>query len=376
MRKIPAPYTDPTPLFRHGGAPLRNHGAVLDFSASINPLGPPESVLRVLRSELPNIAHYPDPECRELAERLAELYYLDASQVVVGNGSNELIYAIARAFQPKRVAIVEPTYTEYLRASLLVGANVDHWLADEPNFALHPFDPAGADLVWLCHPNNPTGRGWDEDPLSLDIRAWAQSHPHTIFVVDEAFVPLSWMAPILSHHHPEEQILGLVPLACLLPNVIVLRSLTKPFALPGLRLGFSVSQPDRARLIRSQLAPWSVNALAQRAGLAALDDRQYWRRTEQWLGETIGAPASGAFFKTLHQISLELTPIPSGTNFVLACLEGLTGKELTARLRQRGIVIRDASNFVGLNDRYIRMAIRTPAENLRLFEALEAVLEG
>src|SRR5271166_3810494 len=105
MRKIPAPYTDPTPLFRHGGAPRQEHGRLLDFSASINPLGPPESVLRALRDELPNIAHYPDPECHELTERLAAVHGVEASQVVVGNGSNELIYAIARAFRPKRVAI-------------------------------------------------------------------------------------------------------------------------------------------------------------------------------------------------------------------------------------------------------------------------------
>ena len=140
MRKLTRPYTDPTPLFRHGGR-RADQRHMLDFSASINPLGPPASVLRVLRDGLGEIAHYPDPECRELTQRIAAYHNVDPEMVVVGNGSNELIYAIARAFRPKRVAIAEPTYTEYLRASLLVGAEVDHWLAEAEQFFLRPFDP-------------------------------------------------------------------------------------------------------------------------------------------------------------------------------------------------------------------------------------------
>jgi threonine-phosphate decarboxylase len=374
MRKIPAPYTDPTPLFRHGGAPQKDRGPLLDFSASINPLGPPESVLRVLRDELPSIAHYPDPECRELTERLAELHAVDPSQIVVGNGSNELIYAIARAFRPKRVAIVEPTYTEYLRASLAVGAEIDHWLAEGEDFALETFDPGEADLVWLCNPNNPTGRIWDEDPLRVSIRAWVQSHSRTLFVVDEAFLPLSWMTPLvaLDLENP-----GLILLACMLPNLIVLRSLTKQYALPGLRLGFLAAQADLAKRIRQQLTPWSVNALAQHAGLAALADRDYGRRTHQWISETI-VPYEGTstFFGVLREVSPRLAPIRSAANFVLVRLNGWQASELAARLGERGIVIRNAANFVGLDERYVRVAIRTPAENRRLFQALAAVLEA
>src|SRR4051794_17133515 len=120
MRKLTRPYTDPAPLFRHGG---RGAGRPdwLDFSANINPLGPPASVLHALQRQLNGIAHYPDPACRDLTDRLAAHHGVDPVQIVVGNGSNELIYAIARAFRPRRVAIAEPTFTEYLRASLAVG---------------------------------------------------------------------------------------------------------------------------------------------------------------------------------------------------------------------------------------------------------------
>src|SRR6516225_11995823 len=109
MRKIARPYTDPSYLFRHGGVAASQRGKGLDFSASINPLGPPKSVLAALREELPAIAHYPDPDCRALRQKLAVHHHVDADQVVVGNGSNELIYAIARALKPGRVAIAEPT---------------------------------------------------------------------------------------------------------------------------------------------------------------------------------------------------------------------------------------------------------------------------
>src|SRR5208283_2303132 len=117
----------------------------------------------------------------------ASFHGVEPEQVVVGNGSNELIYAIARAFQPKRVAIVEPTYTEYLRASLLVGAKVDHWLAEGDRFKLKPFDPEMADVVWLANPNNPTGAMWAG---AAYLTRWMQAHPRTLFVVDEAFLPL------------------------------------------------------------------------------------------------------------------------------------------------------------------------------------------
>src|SRR5262245_54507173 len=185
MHKLVRPYSDPSSLFRPGGVSPSERGRLLDFSANVNPLGPPASVLRVLREELPAIAHYPDPECRALRQKLAEHHGVDPEQIVVGNGSNELIYAIARALKPRRVAIAEPTYTEYLRASLSVGAKADHWLAEGNHFKLKPFDPEGADIVWICNPNNPTGTYWaGADHLAH----WIEANPRTTFVVDEAFL--------------------------------------------------------------------------------------------------------------------------------------------------------------------------------------------
>ncbi len=365
MRKLPPLSTDPALLFRHGGAAA---GDLLDFSASINPLGPPASVLRVLSDGLSSIARYPDPDCRALTRRL-EAEHGPGCKVVVGNGSNELIHAIARAVKPRRVAIVEPSYTEYLRASALVGAEVTHWLAEGDDFALEPFDPEDADLAWLCDPNNPTGQRW---PAIFD---WMAAHPRTIFVVDEAFCQLASggrkpPVDLLTPNHG-----GLTPLArqdvSKPANVIVLRSLTKQFALPGLRLGYAVAPPNLAALLRAQLPPWSVNTLAQIAGLAALDDTEYRARTHAWLSDQVPS-----FAECLAAALPSVHVLPSATNFILMRLKWMTAARLTQRLATRGILIRDASNFVGLDHHFVRVAVRTAAENRRLLDALVATLEG
>jgi threonine-phosphate decarboxylase len=362
MRKIPPPYTDPAPLFRHGGIAPADRAKLLDFSASINPLGPPGSVLQAIRAALPGIAHYPDPDCRELTEKLAAYHGVEPSQIVVGNGSNELIYAIARACRPQRVAIAEPTYTEYLRASLLVGAQVDHWLAEGDDFDLESFDPEGADLVWLCNPNNPTGGEWRPELLVC----WLTAQPKSLFVVDEAFTEL---------RSPESSGCAVAPLSLLpglshLKNVIVLRSLTKTYALPGMRLGYAVTAAPLAERIRDQLPTWSVNHLSQVAGLAALQDQAYLERTRDWLLQ------DGDYFWRAPTTSATFRPRRTHTNFTLLRLTDTNGPALAARLAQRGIAIRDASNFVGLDDHYLRVAIRNQKENERLLAELRSMLEG
>ncbi len=359
MHPVPCPYADPAPLFRHGGAPATDRGPLLDFSVNVNPLGPPRSVLQALRRELPAIARYPDAACQELTQRLAHEHGVEPAQVVIGNGSNELIHALPRACRPRRAAIAEPTYTEYLRASLLAGAEVVHWLADGAAFEFEPFDPGGAELVWLCNPNNPTGGLW---PPAERLAAWIGSQPRTRFLVDEAFMPL---CPAEGQH-------SLVPQLNTLPNLIVLRSLTKVYALPGLRLGYALASADVAHHLRAQLVPWSVNVLAQVAGLAALDDSAFQARTRRWL-----LAESGMFPSALTACSAQLDALPSSTTFVLLRLRNCLTATLVDHLARRGITIRDASNFVGLNDRYVRLALRTARDNQRLIVALrDALQEG
>jgi threonine-phosphate decarboxylase len=354
MRQLPRSLPRPAGLFRHGGSPP-GRGPVLDFSASINPLGPPAGVLRALRRALGSVARYPDPGCTELTARLAALHGVEPRQVVVGNGSSELIHALPRALRVTRAAIAEPTYTEYLRASLAAGADVDHWLAEGDDFAVEPFDPGGAELVWLCNPNNPTGQLW---PRSV-LLSWVESFPRTAFAVDEAFLPF----------RGDEAAVSVVSAVGRLPNLVVVRSLTKLYALPGLRLGFAVASPELAGRLRDQLAPWSVNALAQAAGVAALDDADFLGRTRA------RAEEEGDFLnRSLAGLAPTLRAVPSRAVFVLLRLRGDEAARLTAALRERGILVRDASNFVGLNGHHVRVAVRSPEDNRRLVGELSAWL--
>jgi L-threonine-O-3-phosphate decarboxylase len=350
MRKLPPSFPRPAGLFRHGGA-RAGRGPVLDFSASINPLGPPAGVLAALRRALASVAHYPDPACTELRERLAARHGVGRDQVVVGNGSSELIHALPRALRARRCAIAEPAYTEYLRASLAAGADADHWLAEGDDFTPGPFDPDGADLVWLGNPNNPTGQLWERDAL---LR-WIGSHPGVVFAVDEAFLPFL----------PDDAGLSLVAEVERFPNLVVLRSLTKLYSLPGVRLGYAVTNRELARRLRVQLVPWSVNVFAQEAGLAALDDEAFLRQTRAWAGTE-----SPYLQSRLGRLLRNARPVPSSAIFVLMRLEGEHSARLTAALQERDILIRDAANFVGLDGRYVRVALRSRADNQRLVRAL------
>jgi threonine-phosphate decarboxylase len=291
-----------------------------------------------------------------LVERLAGQHAVGPDQVVVGNGSNDLIYAAARAFRPRRAAIVEPTYTEYLRASLRAGAAVEHWLAEGPEFAPEPFDPEGADLVWVGNPNNPTGRLWPPGSLA----GWAEAFPKTLFIIDEAFLP--FRSDELRH--------TLVPAVSRLPNVIVLRSLTKLYTLPGLRLGYAVASPELISRLREEIVPWSVNALAQVAGLVALRDAPFLAQTRAWF-----TAHAEPFVDQLRACSPRLDPLPSQANFVLVRVHGIAAEWLAAELADQGIGVRPATNFIGLGEHFLRMAARGPGDNGRLLAALKAILE-
>jgi threonine-phosphate decarboxylase len=355
MRQVSRAF-DPTPLFRHGSEAARQRQPVLDFSVNLNPLGPPPSVLEALRRELDGIGRYPDPQCRALKEQLATQHDLTPDHVVVGNGSNDLIAAITRVFPIRQVVIVEPTYTEYLRAALAGEQQPEHWLAEGEHFQPEPFPLELGRLVWLCNPNNPTGQLWRRDELT----AWITGNPTTQFIVDEAFLPF----------RSDETSHSLIGAVYRLPNVVVLRSLTKFYTLPGLRLGYAVANPEVANYIQRQLATWSVNALAETAGLAALGARNWSAQTHTWLNTE-----RPELLKQLRALP-GLDPVPSQANFILLRLRERTACDVAGRLAERGIAVRDASNFIGLDDHYIRVAVRARADNQRLVEELGTLLRG
>jgi threonine-phosphate decarboxylase len=229
-------------------------------------------------------------------------------------------------------------------------------LAEENRYDPQPFDPEEAELVWLCNPNNPTGRLWSSGAL----REWIRKQRGTLFAVDEAFLPFL----------QDEREHSLLSELSASPNLVIMRSLTKVYALPGLRLGYAVTNAALADSIRNQLPPWSVNTFAQAAGLVALADSGFLARTWTWFNSE-----RKSFNQALASLSEHMDVVPSQANFTLLRLRHGTAAWMAQALAENGIAVREASNFVGLSERYLRVALRTSLDNERLLGKLASVFQ-
>ena len=329
--------------------------AVLDFSVNANAYGHSPRVARALADALARgaAARYPDDSSLSLRQALASMHGLEADQVIVGNGSAELIHLLAFAYLRRSDAafVLGPTFAEYARASCLMGAHLHSWVARAENgFQVHS-DEVLAELqrlsprlTFVCNPNNPTG-------LLLPpttIAAWADACPATLFVVDEAYV--NFVAEPAS-----ASCLGLAR-----PNLLVLRSLTKDYGLAGLRLGYAVGPAATLLAVERARPPWNINALAQAAGLAAISDQEY-------LHHSLRALRAAKEHLVCALAGLGLAVVPSSTHYFLVEVGDAAG--LRRRLLRRGILVRDCASF-GL-PAYVRIAARRPEENGRLLAAME-----
>jgi len=340
-----------------GVAPER----VLDFSASINPLGWPPGAKDAYRRALSQLVQYPEPYAETLTSALAEYHGLDPAGVLVGNGATHLIYLLARTLAARRVLLIAPLFSEHEVAFRVSGVRVDHLRLRPPDFPLS-LDRLGAfltksyDIVVLTNPNSPTGilapRAQVEELTRRCRRARSR------LVVDEAFV--DWV---------EEE--SLKQLAARSSHVIVLRSLTKFFAVPGLRVGYLIAQPRLIERLRARIEPWSVNIVAQEVALACLRDqpfvqhsRAFMTRERAWLSGQLAA------LKALH-------PVPSQANFLLVRVtdSALSASALVQTLAKENILVRACEDFPGLGKGFFRVAVRTRPENRRLLTALRVLLE-
>ena len=334
--------------------------SIIDFSASINPLGTPASVMSELRRHLKGLRHYPDPSAAELVDEIARSTGLDPKMILCGNGSTELIYLVARALQPKRVLIPAPAFSEYERACISAshfngnhsnteGIKYYHIEAkDKFRLNVDAFIDAikDRDMAFICNPNNPTGQLIRKSDIVLIADAARKSG--CCLVVDEAFIDFI----------PGESIIKKVAEN---PSLIVIRSLTKFFALSGLRIGYAVINPDLLGAITRLKEPWTVNSLAQIAGITALKDTAYQSRTFNVLRRE-----KAYLEKGLKRLGLDY--YPSRVNFYL--IRHNNAYNIVLQLREQGILVRDCSNFNGLDRSYIRIAVRTRRENMRLLAAL------
>ena len=334
---------------------------LIDFSANINPLGPAPAVLEAVCSSLQRVLHYPDRESFELRQALAGVHRVTIDNLVVANGSTELIYLLPRLLPGARGLVIAPAFSEYARALDRTGWQTEHLiLSPDDGFVLSLEKLAeklaeGFDLLFLCNPANPTGALL---PLTMirEVQRLCRA-AGTFLVLDEAFMDF----------REGESGKGLITES---GGGIVLRSMTKFFAIPGLRLGYAIGHVDVIRKCADRLEPWSVNTPAQIAGVASLADAGYRERTVRYVSTERHALAQG-----LADLS-GLAPFPSAANYLLVEMRnGFTAAELRSRLLEKRILIRDCANFQGLDGRYFRVAVRTGEENRRLLDALGEVLQ-
>jgi len=335
--------------------------SIIDFSSNINPLGPSPRVLRVLRSHLRWISRYPEVHASSLVRDLARVHNLPEETIVVGNGSTALIYRLPYALLPKSVLVLHPTFSEYERAFGLGGCRIDLVMRREVDAFRPPWQRLfeglrrGYSVVMLCNPNNPTGDVIAKDELTEFVEEAARLG--TVVIVDEAFMDFHEDAT-LKHEVLRRS------------NLIVLRSMTKCYALAGLRLGFLAASPPLAKRVREADEPWAVGALAQMAGRESLKDRNYLRRTLELIATERQYLMAG-----LDEIA-GLVAYPSVANFLFLKIiqPGWDAPRLQQGLIRHGILIRDCSSYPGLGAAYMRIAVRGRKDNSRLLRALQAVL--
>ncbi|MEH1920537.1 threonine-phosphate decarboxylase CobD [Nostoc sp.] len=352
--------------------------AILDFSASISPLGPPNSAIAAILSQIGNLKHYPDPNYSELRLALSHFHQLPSEWILPGNGSAELLTLIGRELaQLAATILITPAFGDYYRtlkaydakvlecplisseqrvlsAELSILLSTQHWLnALLPLTAVVQRSTAANSThcgLLLNNPHNPTGKLFSRESILPYLEQFA------LVVVDEAF--MDFVPP------NEEQ--SLIPVVQEYPNLVVLRSLTKFYSLPGLRLGYAIAHPDCLAKWQLWRDPWPVNTLAAAAAIAALQDTEFQQQTWAWL-----PPARNQLFQGLAEIP-GLHPQASAANFLLVESQQSTLQLQQQLLKHHQILIRDCLSFQELGDRFFRVAVREESDNQRLLTALSA----
>ncbi|MCD6582327.1 MAG: cobyric acid synthase [Desulfuromusa sp.] len=332
-------------------------GELLDFSASINPLGFPSWLRPLISSQISELAHYPDPEAGKLLAALAVHHQVETKQVIVGNGASELLYLLPQVLKHRRLLVPVPSYGDYIAMAETAGLAVDTLpLQAENGFQLDIEQLATQlkddHLVIIGHPNNPTGKLCDVQPLRQLILKYPQNH----FIIDESFIDFADPQQSLRWQRPA--------------NLIIVQSMTKSWAIPGLRLGYVLAD-QKVVAEMSRLRPdWSVNTIAQAVGVRALQDCDFLKQTRNYVDQQ-----RLDLFTRLEAIS-GLHPYAGDANFLLVRIDCPTidAATLTDKLLKKGIVIRNCDNFLELDNRYFRVAVRTTKEQQRLCNELNACL--
>lgn len=370
----------------------KNIKEILDYSSNINPYGIPESLKSRIIENLEILERYPDPDYVELREKLANLNNVNLSDIILGNGATEIIFLFMKVINPKKILIVSPTFGEYERAVKAVGTsrnsidlscsgdnkNIENKEIEIEYFELKESDDFKLnignlknelekkyDLLIICNPNNPTGK-FLKLTQTEEILKECNKYDTKLFI-DEAFIEFLADGMKESIINTEEN----------KKNLFVTRAFTKFFAIPGLRLGYGMYfDKELEQKISEKKEPWSVNNIAEMAGLTVLDDTEYIEKTLKWITKE-----KIYMYEKLNEIS-GIKVYETEVNFITGKIdeklfsEGLNVKVLREKMLEQGILIRDASNFKFLDERFFRLAIKDRASNDRVIEAMKEIFRG
>lgn len=369
----------------------KNIKGIMDYSSNINPYGIPESLKKRITENLEILERYPDPDYVELREKLAHLNKIDMSDIVLGNGATEIIFLFMKVINPKKILIVSPTFGEYERAVKATeipgdivslscsddNKNIENKEIEIEYFELKESDDFKLnignlknelekkyDLLIICNPNNPTGK-FLKLTQTEEILKECNKYDTKLFI-DEAFIEFLADGMKESIINTEEN----------KKNLFVTRAFTKFFAIPGLRLGYGMYfDKELEQKISEKKEPWSVNNIAEMAGLTVLDDTEYIEKTLKWITKE-----KIYMYEKLNEIS-GIKVYETEVNFITGKIdeklfsEGLNVKILREKMLEQGILIRDASNFKFLDERFFRLAIKDRASNDRVIEAMKEIFQ-
>ncbi len=337
---------------------------IIDFSVNINPMGPPAGVKEVLEDGLSYISIYPEPYCDSLKEKYATRLGVAPGNLIFSNGAVELIYMLLQSIRPRTVLIPGPTFREYEIAARAFQARIKQFpLLPDKGFApsLKSLIRAArdVDMVFLCNPNNPTGSLF---PKELIVQFLDFCQRRGIFVVvDESFLIF----------HQRGQDLSVIKSVLKSRKLIVLQSLTKFFAIPGLRIGYAAADPRIVNYLSGFQPPWQVNALAQGAALKAMDDLDYAYGTRSFVEQE-----RGLLFTALSAVK-GLRVHPSEAPYLLLQLsDGIKAQFVVDQLAEKGLLVRNCANFTFLNEHFLRIAVKNREENFLLAAELTKLLNS
>ncbi|MDH3361979.1 MAG: histidinol-phosphate transaminase [Nitrosopumilus sp.] len=341
----------------HGGKDHLIKPDVIDFSSNITPIGVPKSVKTILKKNLDNIQRYPDYNSSKVISSLTKYIKLDKRYLLVGNGAIEIIYNFCFAFLSKntKVLIPVPTFQEYELAAKLNNCKVSYFttmnLSENLDQFLSKIPKQGC--VFLCNPNNPTGKLLSKNQILVIIKT--AKNLSSIVFIDECFIE---MVPDSNQ--------STISYVKKYDNVFVLRSLTKSFGLAGIRIGYAASSKQMIEILQKIKIPWSVNSLAQDAASIALKNKSHIKKSNYVIKKELNY-----LMNAISQLN-GFNCYDSTTNFILIKTKHNSTK-LQQKLLKHKILIRDCKNFRGLDNHHIRIAVKSHKDNLKLVRALEKI---